>query len=495
MKSPTRLLISRLTLPLVLMVLVFALRVNTVKTAVFNGSRADIYLDAALVFVLAFFIIRLLDSVWRIWYARQKREFPVPKVLHTILLVVLYLTAFFIVIKGVLGINITAFLATSALLTAILGLAFQGVLSNLLSGLSLHFTKSFAKGDWLGVGEDEGIVIDTNWRETRILDRNSNTLVFPNNTMASEKITNFSRPQKKSALIIPVKVSFSAPAAEVFRALRQAAEDVPDVMSHPAPEVHLVGYEDFGISYALKFWITDFARKFQIMAVVGKNIWYRFKRQGIEIPVPLKDQLTDLLVQVPAWQEGKPASEREERLFRSLLHSSLFRYHAGEKEGDLLVPEGEIRSLARSVPFFRYGAGEVVFRQGEEGDSCFVVISGSLKGEIVYEEKGKKYTSEFKVEPLGIFGEMSLFTGMPRTATGIVEEDAELIEIKLRDFAGLLERNPQVAEVMADLVSQRNLENQAFLEKIQELSAQHIEESTNKHSILNRLKSLIHRNI
>ena len=191
--------------------------------------RAGLYLNAALVFVLVFFTIRLLDGLWRAWFIKRSLDFPVPKVLHTILLVILYLAAFFIVIKGVLGINISAFLATSALLTAILGLAFQGVLSNLLSGLSLHFTKSFAKGEWVGVGEDEGIVIDTNWRETRIFDRLSNILVFPNNTMASEKITNFSRPQKISALIIPVKVSYSAPPSLVFEALKQAALDVPDV--------------------------------------------------------------------------------------------------------------------------------------------------------------------------------------------------------------------------------------------------------------------------
>jgi small-conductance mechanosensitive channel/CRP-like cAMP-binding protein len=494
MKSPVGTLISRLILPLILLVVVLALRVEAVKTAIFKGEGAELYLAAALVFALAFLIIRLLDALWVVWYARQKRDFPVPKVLHTILLVVLYLLTFFIVIRGVLGINITAFLATSALLTAILGLAFQGVLSNLLSGLSLHFTKSFAKGEWVGVGENEGVVIDTNWRETRIFDRFSNILVFPNNTMASEKITNYSRPQKRTALIIPVKVGFSAPPVQVFDALRQAAADVPDVLPSPEPEVQMLGYEDLGVSYAIKFWITDFARKFPIMAAVGKNIWYRFKRQGIEIPVPLNDQLKHVLGKIPALQDEKPAEVREERLYRSLLQSSLFRYESGDSEGELLLPEDEIRRVARSVSCQRYAAGEVLFRQGDKGNSCFVVTDGLLKGEIAYLEKGKKYTSEFKVEPYGIFGEMSLFTGMPRTAKGTVEVEAELIEIKLQDFAGLIERNPQIAEVMADLVSRRNQENQAFLEKIQELSAQDIQASTNKNSILNRLKSLIHRN-
>ncbi len=86
---------------------------------------------------------------------------------------------------------------------------------------------------------------------------------------------------------------------------------------------------------------------------------------------------------------------------------------------------------------------------------------------------------------------MSLFTGMPRTATGIVEVESELLEIKVEDFARLLESNPEVADVIAEIVSERNKKNRAFLKKIKELSAKDIEDSCNKRSILKRLKILI----
>jgi CRP-like cAMP-binding protein len=126
------------------------------------------------------------------------------------------------------------------------------------------------------------------------------------------------------------------------------------------------------------------------------------------------------------------------------------------------------------------------------------VATGLIKGEILYKEEGKlgkskEYKSEFKVEEGGIFGEMSLFTGMPRTATCVVAERGELLEINAENFARLLERNPDIGEVIADLASQRNKENQELLQKIKELSAADIEESTNKNSILSRLKNLVKR--
>ena len=174
----TRVFVSRLTAPLIFLTVTLILRINFVRALLFPHESIHHYLDAALVFLAVFLVIRLLDALWLGWYARRGKPFSVPKVLHTILLFILYVTAFFLVLKWILNISITPFLATSALFTAILGLAFQGVLNNLLSGLSLHFTRSFSKGDWIGLNSIEGIVIDTNWRETRLFDRSSNIVVI-----------------------------------------------------------------------------------------------------------------------------------------------------------------------------------------------------------------------------------------------------------------------------------------------------------------------------
>jgi CRP-like cAMP-binding protein len=150
-------------------------------------------------------------------------------------------------------------------------------------------------------------------------------------------------------------------------------------------------------------------------------------------------------------------------------------------------------SFAALIQRHRFTEGETVFKQGDSGTSCYVVVKGIIKGEIVYKEEGKEFKSDFRVTPWGIFGEMSLFTGMPRTATCVVEGEAELLEIGAEDFARLLERNPDIGEVIADLASTRNKENQELLAKIKELSASDIEESTNKNSILARLKNLVNR--
>jgi small-conductance mechanosensitive channel/CRP-like cAMP-binding protein len=484
---------SRLSLPIIILLVVFIL--EAVALPISPTFRN--YLDAALVFGIIFLIIRFFDAALFSWYTRKQKPFPLPDVLRGLILGVIYLLVLFVVLKNIVQVNITPFLATSAILTMVLGLAFQGVLSNILAGMSLHFTKSFSRGDWVGIGPHEGVVVDTNWRETRIQDRQSNIIVLPNNIVASEKITNFSQPDLKTALILPFKINYKAPAAEVLRTLIEAAGDCPDVLKAPAPLAFITSYDDIGVSYLLKFWITDFARKNSIVTDVGRLAWYKLRRKNIEIAIALGDQVRDALAAVREKPAGRvepatPAGESErERTFLDLMYSSFLRGRPGEKVEGLIVSEKELRSLASMVDRHAYTKGEVLFRQGDKGTSSYVVAKGKVRGEIVYEEGGKKFLSEFAVGPGGLFGEMSLFTGMPRTATGIVEEESELLEITAEDFAVLLDQIPALAEVIAETVSSRNEQNLEFLRKIKELSEKDIQAGTNKKSILEHLRSFI----
>jgi small-conductance mechanosensitive channel/CRP-like cAMP-binding protein len=483
--------LSRVNLPSVFLLVAFSLKLNVLREAFSLSQKFYDYLNAAVIFLLAFFLIRLADAWFLYRYKRRRVSFPLPRVLHGFILIVIYLVVLFAVLRGILGLNITPFLATSAILTMILGLAFQGVLSNLLAGISLNLTKSFGRGDWVKVGSHEGVVLDTNWRETLILDRASNVVVIPNNTVASEMIINFSHPDKKTALTIPLKIGYDAPPSVVLDILREAAREVPDVLSAPAPQAYILSYDDFGISYLVKFWVTDFGRKHTINGDVARLIWYKFKRNDIEIPVALAERVKDVIQAVEIKKGIKAEEEEIERTYADLLNSTLLRYEEGEKAGELVVAPEEVRELSALARRQKFTRGEVLFRQGEKGESCYIVAKGLIRGEVIYEEKGKKYTSEFKIGPGGIFGEMSLFTGLPRTATGIIEEETELLEIRAEDFAFLLSQNPKVAEVIAEIVSSRNQKNQEFLRKIKELSERDIEESCNKHSILERLKRLV----
>ncbi|MBU4494727.1 MAG: mechanosensitive ion channel family protein [Acidobacteriota bacterium] len=485
-KSAGSLFIGRSLLPLAFLLTALAFKLAPLSRLFSLSKRFQAALDAALLFFFFFLLIRLIDSGIQSWHIRKQGGFPIPRVLHGFILFVLYLAVVFGILRGYLGFNITPFLATSAILTMILGLAFQGVLSNIVSGMSFHFTKSLKQGDWIRAGEMEGLVIETNWRETRIFDLKSNIVIIPNDLIATKTLTNFSLPDKKTALTLSVKAGYDAPPFEVLNALKEAAADVPDVLDTPPPEAYVTTYDDLGIAYTLKFWISNFRRKNPITGEVGRLVWYKFKRRGITIPIPVGDTIGRVLSTLSP-PERIPAERDLVKTADDLLRSEFLR----DDKGEPIVPAEELRRFAAALKRHRYSAGETLFKQGDKGDFCYVIARGTIRGRMVYDEAGKTYPVEFTLGPGEIFGEMALFTDMPRTATGVVIEEAELLEIRAEDFARLLQRNPTLAETIASLISRRNSKNRDSLKKIKELSAKDIEEGCSRKSILARLKGLI----
>ena len=486
-------LAARLLLPVSLLAATLPTKLAALRNALPLGTNFFRICDAAFVFVVIFLIVRLLDALVLSRYEKKGKPYPLPRVLHGFILIVVYIAVVLALLRGFLGFNIGPLLAGSAILTAVLGLALQGVLGNIFSGMSLHYTKSFSRGDWVKVGETEGQVVDTNWRETRLRDRASNIVVIPNTVVASQTITNFSLPDRPSAVVLPVKVDVLAPPAVVVDLLIEAAKEAPDVLANPAPTSYILNYDEFGVTYLLKFWISDYGRRPDITGEVGRLVWHKLQRRGIEIPFPVESKLKRVLhVLRPSEDRAAEMATDIERNYQDFSKSSFLNIQEGDKAGRSVLSESEVRDLAAKSERVRFGAREVLFRQGETGDVCYVVVQGKVRGEIVYEDGGKTFTTSFEVGRGGLIGEMSLFTGLPRTATVVVDEEAELLEVRAGALASLLARNPALAEALAEVVSARNRANSEMLRKIKDLAGRDIEASTDKKSVLEYLKKLVH---
>ena len=279
------------------------------------GAKFFRYFDAAFVFFVIFFLVRLLDGLVRLRYEKKGRPFPLPRVLHGFVLVIVYIAVALAILRAFLGFNIGPLLAGSAILTAVLGLALQGVLGNIFSGMSLHYTRSFSRGDWVKIGETEGQVVDTNWRETRLQDRASNIVVIPNTVVASQTITNFSLPDRPSAVVLPLKVDVLAPPAAVLETPRRGGQGGPrrPGRTRRRPPI-ILSYDELGLSYALKFWIADYGRKPAIAGEVGRLVWYKLRRRGVEIPVPVESKVTGVRARPAAGRgAGRPRRPRQRK--------------------------------------------------------------------------------------------------------------------------------------------------------------------------------------
>src|SRR3984957_4754211 len=107
------------------------------------------------------------------------------------------------------------------------------------------------------------------------------------------------------------------------------------------------------------------------------------------------------------------------------------------------LSEEDLEAIAEVSVSRRYEAGEVVFREGDGGDTCYIVRSG-LARHVHQHSDGRSIT----LSPFAggdIFGELAMFDEEPRSATVDVIEEVELVAIPGRDMQRLLREHPEIA--------------------------------------------------
>jgi small-conductance mechanosensitive channel len=327
---------------------------------------------------------------------------------------------------------------TSAVSAVVIGFALQDTLGNAFAGLAIQSERPFHVGQWVKVAEYEGRVAEVTWRATKLRTKAGNFVVLPNNIVAKEAIVNYSEPAAPFRLEVEVGASYLVPPNRVKAALMEALRHSSRVLAAPAPDVLLVAFDASAITYRARFWIDDYEADEASRDEVLTAIYYSFQRHGIEIPWPIQIQYEK------DWKEPT-INDRVAEEERLLAGVDLFA---------TLPPELR-HQIALSAPMAVYGSGETVVRQGEDGQSMFVVLSGTVS--VVLEPKREELA---RIQAGGYFGEMSLLTGEPRSATVLAVGDASVVEIGADLFRRLAAVHPEAIEKigMAAVVRKAGLE-------------------------------------
>lgn len=325
-------------------------------------------------------------------------------------------------------------LTTSAVGAVIVGFALQDTLGNFFSGLAIQIDKPFRVGQWIAVGEKEGQVAEITWRATKLRTEAGHFLIVPNSIIAKDPILNYSEPSIPTRIEVVVGVGYQFPPNQVKAALVEAMSHAPLILTSPAPDVLIQDFGDFAISYKTRFWIEDYETHEPARDQLRSAIWYTFQRERIEIPYPIA---------VEIGREDKPARPPEavaaaaERLSRVDLFATL-------------GPEHRL-ALAAGCTEKMFAANQVIVKQGAAGSSMFVILSGRAR--VVLEPSGQDVAS---IDAGGFFGEMSMLTGEPRTATVRAGDDMTALEITAERFRQLaLDRSDLVQHVTTVVAARR----------------------------------------
>ena len=269
--------------------------------------------------------------------------------------------------------------------------------------------------------------------------RANERLEIPNSVIAKDTLFNYATGFVRDE--ITVGISYGVPPNHVREVVLTLLRDVPQVLHDPPPEVLAWNYSDFAIEYRIKYAIADYGAQERVRDRVASSLWYALRRHSIEIPFPTRT--------VHVRDAGRDEDEKADAQFERELMTDL-------RQVDWLrgLSDDELRMLVPTVSVRQFGAGEMLVRIGEPGESMFIVRSG--RAEVIGHTADGQLRHLAEIGRGVVTGEMALMTGEPRNANVRALTDVEVIEMDREGFTRLFKEHPDAAASIGDIIAARN---------------------------------------
>lgn len=256
----TKRLIQRLVWPTTLVTINFGLIFFRSDLSDHLGNDETLWLciNALAYFAIAWFISRILSITLDKTAAHRQ---PYPRLLREIITALLFLVALAATAALFTGQGAVGALAGSGIVLAMFGFAIRNVVADTLSGIALGIEAPFRIGDWIDIdGMARGKVIEIGWRTTRILTRDATYMILPNSQIARQRITNYSAPKPHYRAQIAITLDHNMPIKRARELMLDALKGATLIQQDPLPDVRVLAYEESGITYALRYWLSRFDR-------------------------------------------------------------------------------------------------------------------------------------------------------------------------------------------------------------------------------------------
>jgi small-conductance mechanosensitive channel/CRP-like cAMP-binding protein len=429
---------KRKDLHLSLLLIIIFLALRFILSFSSGPSNIALYLHVTSLLIISLAIIKIFIKVFLEEFLDKRQHINVPKIVQDLLQIGAFVLVAIIILKEYFKLD-TSILVTSSVISIVIGLALQDTLGNFFSGLAIQMQRPFEEGDWIEINGNLGQVNEIDWRAIRIITLNNDYYIIPNSEIAKSSFINYSKPTTLHRIVIPMGIHYQTPPNFAKKVIMDILKEETEILAYPKPSILLVKYNDFSIDYEIRVYTNNFHRFKEITDSIYTKIWYQFKRNNIIIPFPIRDVY---MHEVKLEDE----SGRIQNICNLL------------KTVDFLTPltEEELNSLARGVKLENYASKEVIIKQGEPGDSFYIIENGEAAVRFT-DDKGEISTIKTLTSST-FFGELSLLTGSNRTATVIAITDCQLIKINTDTFKSIIMSNPAVTEKISHIITSRQIE-------------------------------------
>ncbi|MGA2180130.1 MAG: mechanosensitive ion channel family protein [Verrucomicrobiota bacterium] len=247
-------------------------------------SHSGALFSALVVVVVGFIVAGWIGKLLNRWLERKAMEPPMRKLLVRIVRLLIFALAL-VVALGTAGMDVTALIAGVGVAGLGIGLAMQGILSNLMAGLTIIFTKPFRFGEYIEIAGVQGQVTSIELFTTTLLHADHSQVVIPNRKVVGEILHNYGHIRQ---LDLSVGVAYNTNISGALVIVRGVLTRNTRVLKEPAPIVGVTLLADSSVNIAVKPW-TAVADYGPAQAEIYQAIVEQFRANKIEIPFPQRE--------------------------------------------------------------------------------------------------------------------------------------------------------------------------------------------------------------
>ncbi|MGD9589462.1 MAG: cyclic nucleotide-binding domain-containing protein [Pyrinomonadaceae bacterium] len=410
----------------IMTVTVFGLLLN-----LFTIAKIVLWMVLVIIIVRFIFLLLMMTSIFKAGHSE------VASLFKTVVSIVIYIVAFFIIFQSHYPkVELAPLFTGSTIVGIVVGLALQDTLGNLFAGIALQADQPFQVGDVVALDSGRaGVVESVSWRGVRIRTFQNKLIIMSNAVLGKEAIEVAPKDNLNARLVFFNTLYTDSPAKTV-QVVRDAVRQVENVSPKKRPIVRIRDLGESGIDWEIKYWAEDYAKYNETDALIRQRVWYAFSRENIGFAFPTRT------VHIQSAPAELTAEENLNSTVDLLSRVPIFSP----------LSESELDQLAKGSRARVFAPGEPIVKLGREGNSMFIITRGSVDVQIL--QAGESMTIN-TLRHGDYFGEMSLLTGEPRSATVAAKDETEVLQIGKETLKPIFEANPDLVKAVYEEIEQR----------------------------------------
>lgn len=241
-------------------------------------------LVAIIIMTIGFLVARWVAGAVARMLEKFEFEAPVRQLLVN-LTRALVLILFGIMALQNLGVELLPLVAGLGVAGAGVALATQGVLRNMVAGLTIILTRPFHVGEYISIIKEEGQVDDISLFHTTLIHPDLSRVVIPNRRIVGEILHNYGHIRQVEVI---VRVAYDADLNQALATIHEVLQANPRVLQDPAPLIQVIRLADSSVNIGVKPWVSvpDYVAA---TGEISKTIVEAFRGRNIVIPFPQQE--------------------------------------------------------------------------------------------------------------------------------------------------------------------------------------------------------------